>query len=85
MTDADVTPAPCKAQSPGVLEKAETDSTAGVRRIADRTAKRLMVPRHEIESVEATGSAAVIVRRSRGTGHALWLVREGMPPASSAS
>ena len=36
-----------------------------------------MVPRHEVETVEATDSPAVIIRRFRDTGHSRLLVRDG--------
>ncbi|MDO9525195.1 MAG: hemolysin family protein [Gemmobacter sp.] len=77
MTDEEVKLVLSEAQSAGVMEKAETEMIAGVMRIADRTAKGLMVPRHEVETVEATDSPAVIIRRFRDTGHSRLLVRDG--------
>jgi putative hemolysin len=77
MTDEEVKLVLSEAQSSGVMEKAETDMIAGVMRIADRTAKGLMVPRHEVETVEATETAAAIIRRFRDTGHSRLLVRDG--------
>jgi len=77
MTDEEVKLVLSEAQSSGVLEKAETEMIAGVMRIADRTAKGLMVPRHEVETVEATDRPAVIIRRFRDTGHSRLLMREG--------
>lgn len=69
MTDEEVKLVLSEAQSAGVMEKAETEMIAGVMRIADRTAKGLMVPRHEVETVEVTDSPSVIIRRFRDTGH----------------
>jgi putative hemolysin len=77
MTDEEVKMVLSEAHSSGVMEKAETEMIAGVMRIADRTAKGLMVPRHEVETVEATDSPALIIRRFRDTGHSRLLVREG--------
>jgi putative hemolysin len=77
MTDEEVKLVLSEAQSAGVMEKAETEMIAGVMRIADRTAKGLMVPRHEVETVEATDTPAMIIRRFRETGHSRLLVRDG--------
>lgn len=77
MTDEEVKLVLSEAQSSGVMEKAETAMIAGVMRIADRTAKGLMVPRHEIETVEASETAASIIRRFRETGHSRLLLRDG--------
>lgn len=77
MTDEEVKLVLSEAQSSGVLEKAETEMIAGVMRIADRTARGLMVPRHEVEIVEATDRAATIIRRFRETGHSRLPVRDG--------
>lgn len=66
-----------EAQSAGVMEKAETEMIAGVMRIADRNAKGLMVPRHLVETVEATDSAQTIIERFRATGHSRLPMREG--------
>jgi putative hemolysin len=79
MTDEEVKLVLSEAQSAGVMEKAETDMIAGVMRIADRTARGLMVPRHEVETVDASASPASIIRRFRETGHSRLLVRDGDP------
>ncbi len=77
MTDEEVKLVLSEAQSSGVMEKAETEMIAGVMRIADRTAKGLMIPRHEVETVNASDSVATIIRRFRDTGHSRLLVRDG--------
>ena len=77
MTDEEVKLVLSEAQSSGVMEKAETDMIAGVMRIADRTARGLMVPRHEVEVVEINQPAAAIIKRFRETGHSRLLVRDG--------
>jgi putative hemolysin len=77
MTDEEVKLVLAEAQSSGVMEKAETEMIAGVMRIADRSARGLMVPRHEVETVEATDTPATIIRRFRETGHSRLLLRDG--------
>lgn len=77
MTDEEVKLVLFEAQSSGVMQKAETDMIAGVMRIADRTARGLMVPRHEVEAIEITETPAAIVRRFRETGHSRLLARDG--------
>jgi putative hemolysin len=79
MTDDEVRLVLSEATTSGVLEKAETDMIAGVMRIADRTARGLMVPRHEAETVDIRESAAKIIERFRETGHSRLLVRDGSP------
>jgi putative hemolysin len=79
MTDEEVKLVISEAQSSGVMEKAEREMIAGVMRIADRTARGLMVPRHEVEVVDITDSPEAIIRRFRETGHSRLLVREDEP------
>ncbi|MBK4216045.1 HlyC/CorC family transporter [Paracoccus caeni] len=45
-----------EARLAGVIEPAEKDMIAGVMRIADRTARGLMTPRHEVEMVDIRDS-----------------------------
>lgn len=77
MTDEEVKLVLSEAQSAGVMEKAETEMIAGVMRIADRSARGLMVPRHEVETVDATDSLNSIIQRFRDTGHSRLLMRDG--------
>lgn len=77
MTDEEVKLVLAEAQSSGVMEKAETEMIAGVMRIADRTARGLMVPRHEVEVVDIKDSASAIIKRFRDTGHSRLPVRDG--------
>jgi putative hemolysin len=79
VTDEEVKHVISEAQSAGVMEKAEQEMIAGVMRIADRTARGLMVPRHEVEVVDVGDSPAAIIRRFRDTGHSRLLVRESEP------
>lgn len=79
VTDDEVRLVLSEAQSAGVMEEAETEMIAGVMRIADRTARGLMVPRHEVEVVDVGDNPAEIVARFRDTGHSRLPVRDGGP------
>jgi len=79
MTDEEVKLVISEAQSAGVMEKAETEMIAGVMRIADRSARGLMIPRHEVEAVDIDDTPETIVRRFRETGHSRLPVRDGGP------
>lgn len=79
MTDDEVRLVITEAQSAGVLEKAESDMIAGVMRIADRPARGLMVPRHEVAAVQLSEAPEMIVRRFRETGHSRLPVQDGDP------
>ena len=62
MTDEEVKLVISEAQTAGVLERAESEMIAGVMRIADRTAKGLMTPRHEVEMVDITMGYSAVVK-----------------------
>lgn len=79
MTDNEVRLVIAEAQSAGVIEKAESDMIAGVMRIADRPARGLMVPRHEVEWVELSDTPGAVIRRFRDTGHSRLPVQGGDP------
>lgn len=77
MTDEEVRFVIAEAQSAGVMDEAETEMIAGVMRVADRTARGLMTPRHEVDLVDVTDSPAQVVRRFRETNRSLLPVRDG--------
>lgn len=77
MTDEEVRLVISEAESAGVMGQAETRMIEGVMRTADRTARALMTPRHEVETVEAADSIAAVIRRFRETGHSRLPVRDG--------
>lgn len=79
MTDDEVRMVLSEATSAGVMERAESEMIAGVMRIADRTARGLMVPRHEVQVVDIAAPAAEVIRRFRETGHSRLPVRDGDP------
>jgi len=79
MTDEEVKLVIAEAQSAGVIEEAETAMIAGVMRIADRSARGLMTPRHDVEIAEAGESREEIVARFRDSGHSRLPLRDGGP------
>lgn len=68
-----------EAEGAGVMEKAETAMIAGVMRIADRTARGLMTPRHDVEVACAGESRAAILERFRSSGRSRLPLRDGGP------
>lgn len=79
MSDEEVKHVLSEAQSAGIMDKAETEMIAGVMRIADRTARGLMVPRSEVEVVDISDTPNSIINRFRETGHSRLPVRDGGP------
>lgn len=79
MTDEEVKMVISEAQSAGVMEQAETAMIAGVMRIADRTARGLMTPRHEVETVSVTDGFAAVVKAFQTTRRTRLPVRDGDP------
>ena len=77
MSDEEIKLVISEAESAGVMDRAETEMIAGVMRIADRTARGLMTPRHEVEAVDLADSAASITRRFREGRHSRLAVTEG--------
>ena len=68
-----------EAESAGVIEKGETAMIEGVMRIADRTAKGLMTPRHEVIVADAGESLSEILERFRQSGRTRLPLRDGGP------
>jgi putative hemolysin len=66
-----------EARTAGVIEPAETEMIAGVMRIADRSARGLMTPRHEVETVDVADPAAEVLQRFRDSRRSRLLVRDG--------
>ena len=79
MSDEEVRLVISEAESAGVMDKAETEMIAGVMRIADRTARGLMTPRHEVETVDVSDTPQTIIRRFRDSRHSRLAVRDGEP------
>lgn len=68
-----------EAESAGVIHATETEMIAGVMRTADRTARDLMTPRHEIELLAASDSYSATIRQFRQTRRNRLPVCEGDP------
>jgi putative hemolysin len=52
-----------EAESSGSMHRAESQMIAGVMRVADRTARGLMTPRHEVEMLDAGCSKTELLQR----------------------
>lgn len=66
-----------EAEGAGTLEKGETRMITGVMRIADRLARGLMTPRHEVELASVDETRAEILARLRASGRSRLPLREG--------
>ncbi len=66
-----------EAEVAGVIEKGETEMIAGVMRLADRSARGLMTPRHEISLAEASETLEELRLRFRATGRSRLPLRQG--------
>ena len=79
VSDEEIRMVIAEAEGAGVIEKAETQMIAGVMRIADRTARGLMTPRHEVEVAEAGESRDALLARMRASGRSRLPLRDGAP------
>jgi putative hemolysin len=77
VTDEEVKLVLSEAQSSGVMEEGETAMIAGVMRIADRTARGLMIPRNEVDLVAIDDAPAAIAARFRDSKRSRLPVRDG--------
>ena len=68
-----------EAESAGVIHKSETAMIAGVMRIADRTAKGLMTPQHEVFVADAKDTLEAVLERFRASGRSRLPLRDGGP------
>ena len=66
-----------EARLAGVIEPAEKDMIAGVMRIADRTARGLMTPRHEVQTVDINDSSEEIRQQFVDSRRSRMPVRDG--------
>lgn len=79
VSDEEIRMVIAEAEGAGVIEKAETEMIAGVMRIADRTARGLMTPRHDVEVAEAREDRAAILARFQASGRSRLPLRDGGP------
>jgi len=70
-----------EARAAGAVETAEAEMITGVMRVADRTAKGLMIPRLQVDTVEIDSSREAIIARFMETGRSRLPAREGAPDA----
>jgi putative hemolysin len=68
-----------EAETAGVMHRAETEMIAGVMRIADRSARRLMTARRDIEVLDAGDSWHVVARKFRDSRRTRLPVGDGDP------
>lgn len=68
-----------EAETAGVMHRAETEMIAGVMRIADRSARRLMTARRDIELLEIGDSWQVVARKFRDSRRTRLPVSDGDP------
>jgi len=68
-----------EAEGAGVMDKRETEMISGVMRFADRSARGLMTPRHEVEIALASDSRERVLERFRTSGHSRLPLRDGGP------
>jgi putative hemolysin len=66
-----------EAEGAGVIEKGETEMIEAVMRIADRSARGLMTPRHEVEVADAGETRDEILARFRASGRSRLPLRDG--------
>jgi putative hemolysin len=66
-----------EAESTGAMEPAESQMIAGVMRVADRTARGLMTPRHEVETVDVNATITELLARLQDSGRSRLPVWEG--------
>ena len=68
-----------EAETAGVMHRAETEMIAGVMRIADRSARRLMTSRRDIEVLDVGDSWQVVARKFRDSRRTRLPVSDGDP------
>ncbi|MBQ2261002.1 MAG: HlyC/CorC family transporter [Loktanella sp.] len=66
-----------EAESAGAMNRAESQMIAGVMRVADRTARGLMTPRNEVETLDASSDKAALAQRLRDFSRSRVPVWEG--------
>ncbi|SHI43023.1 hemolysin family protein [Wenxinia saemankumensis] len=77
LSDEEVRLVISEARQAGVIKHAETEMIEGVMRVADRTARGLMTPRHEVELVDLADGPAAVMDRFRTTRRSRLPVRDG--------
>lgn len=68
VTDEEIKSVLAEAHAADVIESEEMEMMAGVMRLADRSARGIMTPRHEVETVAADAPLRTVLARFRETG-----------------
>ena len=79
VTDEEVKTIIAEAESQGVLETEEKAMITGVMRLADRSARGLMTPRLDIETVDLSDPPEEIMQMLRTSNRSMLPVHEGEP------
>jgi len=69
VTDEEIRSVLAEAHAADVIEPEEMEMMAGVMRLADRPARGLMTPRHEVETVPHDASLKAVLQRFKETGY----------------
>ena len=77
VSDEEIRALIAEAEGAGVIEKGETEMIAGVMRIADRAARGLMTPRHEVETAGADDGLDTVLAKFQQSGRSRLPVRDG--------
>lgn len=79
VSDEEIRTLIAEAEGAGTLEKGETRMITGVMRIADRSARGLMTPRHEVKMARVGETRAEILARFQASGRSRLPLHEGSP------
>ncbi|MDQ0453739.1 hemolysin family protein [Rhizobium paknamense] len=77
VTDEEIKTVLAEAQSAGVIESEESQMISGVMRLADRTARGLMTPRRDVETINTEDTIEEIREKLSGSQHSRLPVRNG--------
>jgi putative hemolysin len=79
VTDAEIHALIAEAETAGVIEPEERNMITGVMRLGDRPVRMVMVPRADVEMIDADASAAAVARAISESGHSRFVVYEQSP------
>ncbi|MBM3605428.1 MAG: HlyC/CorC family transporter [Alphaproteobacteria bacterium] len=77
MSDEEIKVMLAEAHDAGIIASAENEMIAGVMRIADRTARGLMTPRHEVLVADLSAGAEALMEVFRNNGRSRILLKNG--------
>jgi putative hemolysin len=79
VSDEEVRLVIAEAETAGAIEPEEREMIAGVMRIADRSARGLMTPRHEVEVLDVATAPRDLLRQLHDSHRSRFPVRDGDP------